>query len=197
MPLTERQLKERKSAIGGSDVPALLGLPPFGCTRRLWYDKKGVPEDFPFRGNRHTRRGEVMEEIAVMEYFEHTARGVRRGIPWKVDDEIPYFGVHADALQEIEECGPKSVLEVKCPSARWFFASRHKPDPPNEAMAQLQWGMMVHRLRAGTVLMFCADQWALKWWDVGNDDMMQSDLRAIGIKFWSTLKTWPSSRCAT
>lgn len=188
MALNLAQIAERAKAIGGSDVLHLVGLVPFGCTRRLWYDKKGVKADFPFSGNRHTRRGDALEEFAIAEYYETTARGVRQGIPWKADEEIPYFGVHADGIQEIRECGPKSILEVKCPSSRWFYACRNKPSPPNEAMLQVQWGMMVHRLRAGTVLLFSADAWMLKYWDVANDDMMQSDLRVMGTKFWGSLK---------
>jgi hypothetical protein len=84
--LTLKQIAERKKAIGGSDIPHLVGLEPFGCQRRLWYDKKGVPEDFPQQTNRHMKRGSAMEEFAVTEYYETTARHVRRGIPWKLDD---------------------------------------------------------------------------------------------------------------
>jgi hypothetical protein len=185
--LTLAQIAERKKAIGGSDVLHLVGLAPFGCTRRLWYDKKGVPEDFPFRGNRHTKRGDIMEEYAVDEYACMTARGIEK-VRWKLDDEIPYFGVHADRLQEIIECGPKSLLEVKCPTSRWFYACRNRPTPPNEATLQAQWGMMMWRLREATVLMFSADAWMAKWWDIKNDDLMQSDLRTMGIKFWASLK---------
>src|ERR1019366_2024927 len=106
--LTLAQLAERKKAIGGSDALHLVGLAPFGCQRRLWYDKKGNPEDFPFRGNRHTQRGDVMEDIAKEEYGNITARSIRR-VPWKLHPRIPRVGVHVDGLQEMQECGPESV----------------------------------------------------------------------------------------
>jgi hypothetical protein len=185
--LAAAQLAERKTAIGGSDVLHLVGLPPFGCTRRLWYDKKGVAEDFPFRGNRHTRRGDVMEVIARCEYEAHTVRYTRI-VPWRLHPTIPYFGVHADGLQRSDEEGPDSVLEIKCPTSRWFYACRNKPEPPNEAALQLQWAMMCWETTQGTVAMFSADAWMLKYWDVDVDREMQGDLVDIGKDFWATLK---------
>ena len=185
--LTLAQLAERKKAIGGSDVLHLVGLAPFGCQRRLWYDKKGVPEDFPFRGNRHTRRGDVMEDIARDEYLETTARTARK-VPWKLHPAIPFFGVHADALQQIDDFGPESVLEIKCPTSRWFLACRNKPEPPNEAALQLQWAMLCWEKTQGTVVLFSADAWMLKYWDVREDKEMQGDLVDLGREFWSTLR---------
>lgn len=47
MESRETFLAERRLGIGGSDLGDLLNLPPYGCQRRLWYDKAGFAADFP------------------------------------------------------------------------------------------------------------------------------------------------------
>ena len=57
----EQFLKERAEILGGSDMVHLLGLEPFGCQRRLCYDKSGIEPDFPEETNADMRRGAAYE----------------------------------------------------------------------------------------------------------------------------------------
>src|SRR5262245_38151315 len=43
----EKFLEQRKLGIGGSDVAHLFNEPPYGCSRRLWLEKRGIPPDYP------------------------------------------------------------------------------------------------------------------------------------------------------
>lgn len=190
MPVSESFLLERKTAIGGSDVLHLVNLPPYGCTRRLWYDKRDIPPDFPQKQNRHMERGSAMEPFAKTKYALETGREIRE-VPWKLDASLPYIGCHADGLINCptpERHGGLGLLEIKCPTARYYYSVRSKVDPPNEANLQAQWGMMTHGLRWGSILLFSADAWQMRYWDVEGDDQMQSDLRTLGVEFWKTLK---------
>lgn len=180
-------LKERKAAIGGSDVPSLLGLAPYGCERMLWYDKRDVPLDFYWPGNCHTRRGRELEEAAHEFFFEATGKGLKH-VPWKVMAGEPYAGCHADALVENEGGYAHWLLETKIPQARVYYATRSNPEPPNDAFLQAQWGMMVHGVHHGVVQLFSADVWNHTLWWFDEDKTVQKDLLGLGKAFWASLK---------
>ena len=36
----------RRRGIGGSDWVDVLGIPPYGCARELWYEKTGTEPDY-------------------------------------------------------------------------------------------------------------------------------------------------------
>ena len=55
----------RKTGFGGSDAHHYANIEPYGCARRVVYDKMGVPADYPFTGNNHTERGIWLEPIVA------------------------------------------------------------------------------------------------------------------------------------
>jgi hypothetical protein len=211
-PEQERQfLLERSSAVGGSDVQHLLSLAPYGCRRRLWYDKKGVAADFPFTGNRHTRRGQAVEPHAIEEFcIGETYRG--EGQPWLVQAQRRHAGAHIDHLiwrprptegvyNPADYPEGRGVLEVKVPSVRNFYTLMAK-GPPEAAQLQLQWGMEMAHTLWGVLLVFNADLWKYKFWTYQKDPGMVEDLLSIADRFWTSLESdrpvWerldPSSR---
>ncbi len=68
----------RTGFIGGSDLGSIVNAPPYGCARKLWYQKRAVEPDYevPFRG--HLLRGVKLEPLIVAEYVAKTGNKVRR-----------------------------------------------------------------------------------------------------------------------
>jgi hypothetical protein len=191
----------------------MLSLPPYGCKRRLWYDKKGVAADFPFKGNRNTRRGQLIEPLAIAEFLagENYAG---EGLKWTIQEHRRHAGAHVDHLiwrpnesviagsliemiappgarpedKFIMQLGRKhaGVLEVKVPSSRNYYTLCAKG--PNEATRlQLQWGMTMAQVEWGVILLFNADAWRYRHWSFPNDPGMAEDLLSIADNFWASL----------
>lgn len=59
-------LGDRKTYIGGSDVPVLMGLSPFKKRQDLLLEKLGLKE--PFAGNVHTNFGSELEDSLALSY---------------------------------------------------------------------------------------------------------------------------------
>lgn len=184
-------LAERAMALGGSDVHQLLTLKPYGCVRRLWYEKKGVTADEPFVGNAHTARGEALEHIALEQYAAASGRCVRKpssAESWRLKPNTRIMGVHADAFQADEgRRKSEGLVEVKCPSVFSYLKVRRLADPPNAAALQAQWGMMCWGMSWATVVAFCADMWTQRSWDIDADPKMAINLSLLAHEFWGTL----------
>jgi len=62
--------ERRRAGIGGSEWGDVLGLEPYGCARRLWYEKRGTELDFPRRYTGAMKRGHKLEAIVAEEVEE-------------------------------------------------------------------------------------------------------------------------------
>lgn len=79
MSLTEAQLEERRSGVGGSDAAVVMNLNPFKDVYELYLDKRGEapPEDPNFlKESRYW--GSVLEEPVANRYAEETGYKVQR-----------------------------------------------------------------------------------------------------------------------
>lgn len=110
-------LRERKKGIGGSDVPSVYNDPPWGCRRRLWYDKTDVPPDY---AEEHPvlRLGTYLEEFAATEYQERTSRKLSPAAT-VFDPERPWRRANPDRIVTDPERG-KGVLEIKTLDPNYF-----------------------------------------------------------------------------
>ena len=62
----EQFLADRLSGIGGSDVADVLSLEPWGCARRLYYEKRQVPPDYADESKEALfERGHVLEPLVA------------------------------------------------------------------------------------------------------------------------------------
>lgn len=182
-------LAERASMIGGSDAADLLTLHPFGCKRRLWYDKKGVPADFEFPdASFHIQRGTHLEAIAIKVFCEQNVATLEFGEVRKQTlyrlKEFPFIGAHVD--QVVEMPLGRTVLEMKCPSSRNFNKIKHD-GCPNSWLVQCQWGMMAADVDHGVVGVFNPDLWKTLAFPVEKDEAFQANLRAVAAGFWQSL----------
>jgi hypothetical protein len=74
----EEWLAERSTGIGGSDWGAILNLKPYGCARRLMYEKRQFKPDYPEEKGGPKERGTVLEPIVADQAAEDLGVRLRR-----------------------------------------------------------------------------------------------------------------------
>ncbi len=192
MPHSETFHEDRAKCLGGSDVGDLLDMDPFHCERKLWYSKKGVPEDFPFTGNVQTRRGSILETIAIDEFCRSHGY-VRQSPPGKspphlTHPEFPEFGAHVDEFVIRMGSNEEAVLENKIPNLRNFMVVKGQ-GPSDLVKAQTAWNMFVSRRKFGVISVFNADRFESLKFDVRANAVMEMQFIAIGLAFWGQVES--------
>lgn len=122
-------MKNRQKYIGASDIHQVLSLPPYGCARRLLYEKRGVPADYPQIENEHIRRGKFYEPIALKLYQKETGRVIAKRITLE-HPEYPFMVAHPDGIvcntKKQEYSLINAPVEVKCPTRRNFEKMKYE-----------------------------------------------------------------------
>lgn len=150
--LTEEQLRERRTGIGGSDIAAVLGVDPYRTRWHVFADKLGLRERQ--EETRFTHWGKRLERVIADEYAERhtvfletstTLRHPKR--PWHI--------VTPDRLvRRLTPAGPwekepSRGLEIK---NKGFFQAKHwgeddvEDSIPDEVQAQCHWSMALTEL---------------------------------------------------
>ena len=179
---------QRTGFIGGSDLADVFSLPPYGCERRLAYEKNGIPADYPFYGNFATKRGHIFEPIVAQMYQEETGRQVVR-MPDTDEGLIrhpkyPFIAGHPDAF--IPEVN--GVAEFKVPGERAF--RKIKAEGMQEGyILQLQNNLMLTNADIGIFAFLWADGVDLKHFDVPPDPALQNNIIEGCGRFWEKLST--------
>lgn len=182
--------EERRTGIGGSDVHHLFNLEPWGCRRRLWYEKRGQGPDFPVVLNAAMKRGTRLEDVAVEEYQSHTGRKTRR-MSMRRHKTHPWLIVHADRSVRAEGQSRPGVLEVKVPGYHEF--QRVKEEGMRDSyILQLQHGCLVTGRPWGSFAVFHADSWSLLHWDSERDDSLCKEIVAVASDFWRQVENGPA-----
>lgn len=197
--MTDREqfLEERKGAIGGSDVADLLDLAPFGCERKLWYDKKGIPEDFPneLDENPNIRRGTVLEDIAIAEFCkEHDyVDPFGKAPPQAVHPDHQVIAAHADRLLVKRGGTTHEANETKIPRRDIFDQVKASGQPFESWVAQNRWTMFAYRLKRGVINMFSPDAWQAVKFEIIADKGMEEQFVQVAEMFWSQLTINPDN----
>jgi predicted phage-related endonuclease len=137
VPVVSQDPAQRQGFIGGTDVQHVLGLEPYGCARRLWYQKTGAPEDRPFKMTGPIVAGKLMEDGVAEMVKERTGWNIRRR----------KASANGHELQRVDRAivghprGP-GVLEIKTVSDRAYWDWKRDGVPVGYLM-QIQWYMHV------------------------------------------------------
>ena len=142
---------ERTGFIGGSDVPALLGVDPYRTTEQLYAEKAGLAIPIVPASN-DIRRGLVQEPVAIRRLIEEHG-GAIAGQQWEVGRDV--LRGHVDLMWE--RADGVFPAEIKCPN-RWRFERivRSETTP-------LPWELQAHTYGWLTgapqayLAMYCAD----------------------------------------
>jgi len=179
---------QRLGFIGGSDLADVFSLPPYGCERRLAYEKNGIPADYPFYGNFATKRGHIFEPIVAQMYQEETGRPVVR-MPDSDEGLVrhpkyPFIAGHPDAFLP----SVNGVAEFKVPGERAFKKIKREGMPEGYIL-QLQSNIMLTNAEVGTFAFLWADGVELKHFDVAPDKTLQNNVIEGCGRFWENLST--------
>lgn len=185
----EAFLAERRTGIGGSDMADLFSLEPYGCARRLAYDKTGIDMDNPpdERQQRQFSRGIHGEALAVAEYVRQTARKTRK-MAVRRHPAYAHFLVHADRQILATDDRGTGALEVKCPST-FMFRKIAREGMPDAYTLQGQWELYVTGYQWGSFAVFSLDGWDLRWFDFLRDHALINRCADAAGAFWKTIKS--------
>lgn len=137
VPEVSQDPSDRKHFIGGTDIQHVLGLEPYGCARRLWYQKTGATPDREFR-----MTGPIVAGVAFEAYI---AELVKDRTGWNIRRKRASANGHE--LQRVDRAivghdrGP-GVLEIKTVSDRAYWDWKRDGVPMGYLM-QVQWYMHV------------------------------------------------------
>lgn len=173
--------QERASGIGGSDIVHLFSLEPYGCARRLMYEKLGVAPDYPFEGNAHTARGTRLESFVVREFEIATGFKTKKTVVRRHVDHRELL-VHPDRLI-IGQPEGVGILEVKCPGREAFFRIK-KNGVPQGYILQMQHSFLVTGYTWGMFAICHADSWQMLMLRATRDDALCETIKAEGVGFW-------------
>src|SRR5437773_9144411 len=105
-------LEERRLGIGASDMSDLFQIEPYGCQRRLWYDKRGTMPDYPPEETLAMQRGSELEKIIAERWAREKHTKVFRVHEAIVHSAYPWARAHIDRRILRDGRGP-GILEVK------------------------------------------------------------------------------------
>lgn len=120
----------RKTAIGASDMPIILGISPFKTRYQLWLEKTGLEQSPP--GNFATERGKILEDIARQHHFMDT--GIDTYPKVFRSRENPFLMASLDGYSATN----RLALEIKCPLATEDHESAANGQVPEKYAYQVQ-----------------------------------------------------------
>lgn len=178
-------LEARKSGLGSSDTPIVLGVSPWSRPEDLFEIKKGrrpEPEESPAM-----KRGKVLEAVAAELYQERTGRKLWRSNQTIRNKHFNWMLAHLDRRIVGEDNGV-GALEIKCPGLRTFAKCRRE-GLPFYYLVQLQHQMDVAGYEWGAFAVFNAELWEMIYFDVPRDQELIDLIHEKGAEFWSLVET--------
>ena len=181
-------LAERKKGIGGSDTASLFNE-GYGCKRRLTYDKRDEPADFPRQDNDAMALGRFLEPYFAKKYAEKTGRNILVKDEPVVHPEYPELRVNVDrmVLHARHDQGDAGVLEIKSVGRDVFYKVKRE-GLPEDYILQLQHAMLVTGATWGSFAIGSRDSGQLLFWDVERDEKLTELILAAGRAFWEDLQ---------
>lgn len=180
---------DRSTGIGGSDVGSIFSLPPYGCARKLYYEKTFEEPNYPKEENYHMRRGNLLEDVAAQIYREETKRDVRRPNRDFRSLKYPFMIGHVDRVIIDKRKTRNSVpLEIKSPMKPNFFKMKNE-GMPDEYNLQLQHYLITMNRPWGSFCIFSSEMCAIHKWDVALDESLMKDIIKGEKYFWSLVET--------
>lgn len=190
--LTKKELKIRRQFIGGSDVPSILNL-EYGCALNLWYDKRGMPEDYPILNNHHMERGNALEPVVINLLKKKFKYKIDKVMP-KVSPIYPFMRGSIDGLiiaKGKEYLKEPVVLEIKCPSMNNFLKIK-KEGISQSWIVQAQHYCAVWDVKMVLFAIFNTELWELLTFEVNRDDELINGLIEKEEAFWKMVTEGPA-----
>jgi putative phage-type endonuclease len=180
--LKDEWLAWRRTGVGGSDAPTIMGLNPHRGLLSLYVDKMDRSLD-PTDPVEAAMWGNKLEPIVAEEFAERTGLVVRHPVPktW-VHPTFPFMlGTPDRFVYRGDIDRPIGILEIKTCSLRkqWDW----DPDPPRAAWCQLQHYLAVTGLPMGWLAVLIGGQ-KFMYHEVQRDEAFISEMIHKEQAFW-------------
>lgn len=187
----EQFLKERLTGLGGSDIHHLFNSEPYGCARKLWYEKTEQKSDYPVVASNVMKRGNKLEQLIRDEYSEITERKIRRVNRMITNERLPWAMCHLDAeIVTIDDRGT-GILECKSVGRPMYY--KIKDDGiPDSWIFQMQHYLLTTDRKWGSYAILWADNWEFIHFDIEADKELQHSIIEAGENFWRMVENGPA-----
>ncbi len=182
MTLTAEEVEARKSSLGASDMPAVMGVNPYRSAVDVWLEKTGRVE--PFAGNEFTTWGNRLEPVILDEYSERMGVEVQRNVKKLTHPDYSWATATPDGIVDSNGDG-KWGVEVKNRNAHNAHAwgEPGSDEIPDEVAVQCHWSMFVSGLRRWHACALIGGN-QLSIYHLEYDKTVADNLLAVGADFW-------------
>lgn len=171
--------KLRKTKIGASDAPIIMGTSPWKTKLQLWNEKMGLTSSPPV--NRYMARGHAMEEEARLAYCKYMNVEVQPQVVFHSSND--WMMASLDGLSEDR----KVVVEIKCPGEKDHQVAKNKKIPKHY-YAQLQHQLAVIDQPMLHYFSYTEENFYLV--EVERDDSYIESLIEKELDFWKSLQNF-------
>lgn len=181
----------RLKGIGGSEVGAVLSLPPYGCARKLWYEKRETLPDFKPEINPAMQRGMMLEDIVREIYQEQTGNTVGQVDALESIKHSFMLGNVDGIITNPDNILSTGVLEIKCPSVRNYNQIKRNGIPESYLLQGAHY-MYVADEQWMEYAIFCSDMWELLVVPVKRDEELIKLIIEEEERFWIQVENGPT-----
>ena len=173
-------IQDRRTFIGGSDAPVILGLSSWKSRYELWQEKTGEKEPDDLSEVERVRWGTVLEAVVAEEYMRRTGKRVRRINQRQVSKDHAWMVAQID--RRIVGGG---LLEIKTTDgangSEW--GEEGTAEIPAHYYAQVQHQLAVMRESFAEVAVLIGGN-RMRLYLVPRDDTFIDDMIAAESEFW-------------
>ncbi len=180
----------RVGYLGGSDWSDVLSVDPYGCARRLWYEKRGETPDYPQEVTPAMQRGTEAEGLVLRRYCEETGASLVRGRRPRAKGMPAWWYGHEDAIADHPERG-RGLVEAKT-AGEWIWRKVNRDGLQLGYIAQAQHYIGLTGLSWCDLAMLWLDGWLFRAWTVNRDDEMLATMRTAGDRFMRQVEHGPA-----
>ena len=174
---TTEWLELRKSKIGASDAPIIMGVSPWSTPYRLWAEKLGLEQPQPM--NAAMARGLAMQDEALC-VFEKMS-GLTMFPEVRFHPNYPFLMASLDGI----DLEGKNIVEIKCPGQLAHNMAK-EGKIPSHYYPQLQHQMEVCGLPSMHYFSYDGSEGVII--TVDKDEEYVASLLAKEIQFWNCMQ---------
>lgn len=179
--LTEEQIEQRRSGIGGSEIAAVVGMSPFASPIQVWMEKTQGERRAQ---NERMRLGDLLEPVVLALYADRTGAELRT----EVGTLTHPAHAHVLATPDAVACRGEEEWLLEAKACTWRkrieWGEPGTDEVPPHYLLQVQWTMAVTGLaRADVAVLFGGE--TLEIYTVYGDPELQAWLIEESGHWWA------------
>ena len=183
--VTREFLEERKTGVGGSDAPIILGVSKWSSPLQIWAQKvRALEEDVEEEEQQDDEQllwGRLVEPIVVKQFGKETGREVYHCEMFARHPEIPWLIGHADGEQMRWD---RDRALIECKNVSRFLWMEWMEDAPLPVKVQVQHYLAAFDLEmASAVALIGGNQ--LVWKDIERNQAFIDAMLEEEQRFWA------------